>query len=99
MPTISRLNRAKGITGVLITPHMDEAAMAQGVGVLQKGKVAPDGTPKGGFSQVEILHGIGLAAPETVELCNDLNHQGFRLPLDCLDAEECARAIYDTLRT
>ena len=48
---------------------------------------------------MEILHGIGLAAPETVELCNDLNHQGFRLPLDCLDAEECARAIYDTLRT
>ena len=99
MVAISRLNREKGITVVLITHHMDEAAMAQRVVVLHKGKVALDGTPKEVFSQVEILHGIGLAAPETVELCNDLNHQGFRLPLDCLDPEECARAIYDTLRT
>ena len=99
MQTVSRLNREKGITVVLITHHMDEAALAQRVVVLHKGKVALDGTPKEVFSQVEILHGIGLAAPETVELCNDLNHQGFRLPLDCLDAEECARAIYDTLRT
>ena len=86
MQTVSRLNREKGITVVLITHHMDEAAMAQRVVVLHKGKVALDGTPKEVFSQVEILHGIGLAAPETVELCNDLNHQGFRLPLDCLDA-------------
>ena len=99
MQTVSRLNREKGITVVLITHHMDEAAMAQRVVVLHKGQVALDGTPKEVFSQVEVLHGIGLAAPETVELCNDLNHQGFHLPLDCLDAEECAQAIYDTLRT
>lgn len=99
MQTVSRLNREKGITVVLITHHMDEAAMAQRVVVLHKGQVALDGTPKEVFSQVEVLHGIGLAAPETVELCNDLNHQGFRLPLDRLNAEECAQAIYDTLRT
>ena len=35
---------------------------------MDKGKVAADGTPKEVFSQVELLHGIGLAAPETVEL-------------------------------
>lgn len=99
MQTVSRLNREKGITVVLITHHMDEAAMAQRVVVLHKGQVALDGTPKEVFSQVEVLHGIGLAAPETVELCNDLKHQGFHLPLDCLNAEECAQAIYDTLRT
>ena len=93
--TIARLNREKGITVVLITHHMDEAAKAQRVVVLDKGKVAADGTPKEVFSQVELLHGIGLAAPETVELCWELNQEGFDLPLDKLDPKECAQALYD----
>ena len=95
--TIGRLNREKGITVVLITHHMDEAAKAQRVVVLDKGKVAADGTPKEVFSQVELLHGIGLAAPETVELCWELNQEGFDLPLDKLDPKECAQALYDTV--
>ena len=93
--TIGRLNREKGITGVLITHHMDEAAKAQRVVVLDKGKVAADGTPKEVFSQVELLRDIGLAAPETVELCWELNQEGFDLPLDKLDPKECAQALYD----
>jgi len=93
--TIGRLNREKGITVVLITHHMDEAAKAQRVVVLDKGKVAADGTPKEVFSQVELLHGIGLAAPETVELCWELNQEGFDLPLDKLDPKECAQALYN----
>ena len=95
--TIGRLNREKGITVVLITHHMDEAAKAQRVVVLDKGKVAADGTPKEVFSQVELLHGIGLAAPETVELCWELNQEGFDLPLDKLDPKECAQALYDMM--
>ena len=91
--TISRLNREKGITVVLITHHMDEAARADRVVVLHKGRVTADGTPKEVFTQVELLHSIGLAAPETVELCRELNKQGFSLPLDALSEEECARAI------
>ena len=93
--TIGRLNREKGITVVLITHHMDEAAKAQRVVVLDKGKVAADGTPKEVFAQVELRHGIGLAAPETVELCWELNQEGFDLPLDKLDPKECAQALYD----
>ena len=95
--TIGRLNREKGITVVLITHHMDEAAKAQRVVVLDKGKVAADGTPEEVFSQVELLHGIGLAAPETVELCWELNQEGFDLPLDKLDPKECAQALYDMM--
>ena len=93
--TVSQLNKQKGITVVLITHHMDEAARADRVVVLHKGKVAADGTPKEVFSQVELLHGLGLAAPETVELCNELNGEGFDLPLDALSVEECAEAIYE----
>ena len=96
--TVSRLNREKGITVVLITHHMDEAAKADRVVVLDKGKVAADGTPRQVFSQVELLHGIGLASPETVELCWELNRQGYSLPLDALEPEECAQALYDLVK-
>ena len=96
--TIGRLNKEKGITVVLITHHMDEAAKAQRVVVLHKGKVAADGTPKEVFSQVELLHDIGLAAPESVELCWELNKQGFDLPLDKLDPNECAQTLLEMLK-
>ena len=94
MDTVLRLNREKGITVVLITHHMDEAAKAQRVVVLHKGKVAADGTPRQVFSQVELLHDLGLAAPDTAELCYALNNEGFSLPLDALETEECAQALY-----
>ena len=96
--TISRLNEEKGITVVLITHHMDEAAKAGRVVVLHKGKVAADGTPREVFSQVELLHDIGLAAPDAVELCWELNKAGFDLPLDKLDPEECAQVLFELLK-
>ena len=95
METITRLNKEKDITVILITHHMDEAAMAQRVIVLDRGNVAADGTPGEVFSQVELLHSIGLAAPETVELCWELNKLGYSLPLDHLNAEQCAQALLD----
>ena len=98
MQTISRLNREKGITVVLITHHMDEAAQADRVIVLHQGQVAADGTPKQVFSQVDLLHSIGLAAPETVELCFELNKSGYDLPLDKLSAEECAQILYEKVK-
>ena len=94
MDTVLRLNREKGITVVLITHHMDEAAQAQRVVVLHKGKIAADGSPEKVFSQVDLLHDIGLAAPDTVELCYELNKMGFSLPLDRLNADDCAQALY-----
>ena len=96
--TIGRLNKEKGITVVLITHHMDEAAKADRVVVMHKGGVAADGTPEEVFSQVELLHSIGLAAPESVELCWELNKQGFELPLDKLEPEKCAQALYDLVK-
>jgi energy-coupling factor transport system ATP-binding protein len=98
METVSRLSREKGITVILITHHMDEAAQAQRVVVLNKGHVAADGTPQEVFSQVELLHNIGLAAPETVELCYELNRVGFDLPLDQLSVEECAQTLYNAVK-
>ena len=98
MDTVLALNRDKGITVVLITHHMDEAARAQRVVVLHKGSVAADGTPEAVFSQVALLHSIGLAAPETVELCYALNQAGFSLPLTALNTENCAQALFDFVK-
>ncbi len=98
MQTITRLNREKGITVILITHHMDEAAQAQRVVVMHQGKIAADGAPKAVFSQVDLLHQIGLAAPDSVELCWKLNQEGFDLPLDKLNPEECAQALYERIK-
>ena len=99
METIRKLNADKNITVVLITHHMDEAAQAQRVIVLSKGQVAADGTPEEVFSQVELLHHIGLAAPDTVELCWELNKKGFDLPLDKLGSKDCAQVLYEAVKT
>ena len=96
--TVLKLNREKKITVVLITHHMDEAAKAQRVIVLDKGKVAADGTPEEVFSQVELLHSMGLAAPETVELLHQLNSEGADLPVDCLDIDDCAQILYKYIK-
>ena len=96
--TIKKLNKEKEITVVLITHHMDEAAQADRVVVLNQGTIAADGTPKEVFSQVELLHKIGLASPDSVELCYLLTQQGYRLPLTLLEPEECAQALYDWIR-
>ena len=98
MDTVIRLNREKGITVVLITHHMDEAAQCGRVVVMHRGKVAADGAPEEVFTKVELLHSLGLAAPETVELCHELNKLGFDLPLNKLDEKECAQALYDAVK-
>ena len=97
METISRLNREKGITVVLITHHMEEAAQADRVVVIHKGVLRADGKPREVFSNIEYMHELGLAAPETVELCHELNKLGFALPLDLLDTGDCAKALYKAL--
>ena len=98
METVKRLNREKGITVILITHHMDEAAQADRVVVIHKGVIRADGAPKDVFSDVEAIHALGLASPETVELCYELNKCGFSLPLDLLDTDECVQTLYEALK-
>ena len=98
METILRLNQQKNITVILITHHMEEAAQAQRVVVMHKGKVILDGPPKEVFTHVDELHRVSLAAPDTVELCKLLNENGFDLPMDRLDPEECAQMLYEVLK-
>ncbi len=97
METIARLNREKGITVILITHHMEEAARADRVVVIHKGVIRADGAPREIFSNIDYMHELGLAAPETVELCHAINSLGYDLPLDLLETESCAEALYRAL--
>ena len=98
LDTVQKLNREKGITIVLITHHIDEAALADRVVVMDSGSVVMDGTPKEILVRVEELQAIGLAAPHTVELLYGLRQDGFDVPLDALGIRECAAAIAGSLK-
>ncbi len=97
METVKRLNRENGVTVVLITHHMDEAAQADRLIVMSDGKIIADGPPREVFQDVEGLKAAGLTVPETVELLYELRREGLDLPLDALSDEECAKAIYALL--
>jgi len=94
LKTIRALNRDAGITVVLITHHMDEAAQADRLVVMAGGKVVADGAPKEVFQDVEGLRSVGLTVPETTGLLWELRQEGLDVPLDALSDEECAQALY-----
>ena len=97
MKTIKLLNREHGITVVLITHYMEEAAQADRVVVIDKGKILLDDVPKKIFSQVELLRSVGLDVPQTIELMYELKKSGLDVPDDLLYEEECAEYLFNML--
>ena len=95
LDTVKWLNKNKGITIVLITHHMDEAAMADRVVVMDSGSVVMDGPPREILVRMKELRAIGLDAPHTVELLHGLREDGLDVPLDALSVQACARAIVE----
>ncbi len=93
MSTIRRLNRENGITVVLITHYMDEAAQCDRVVVMDSGEIILDGTPKEVFSHVEQLKSVGLDVPQVTELVYELRKEGIELPDGIISVEECADAL------
>lgn len=76
MKTIKRLNRENGITIVLITHYMDEAAQADRVVVMDSGKVILDDVPSEVFSNVDKLREVGLDVPQSTQLMYLLQKSG-----------------------
>ena len=93
MSTIMRMNREQGITIVLITHYMDEAAKCGRVVVMDKGRVVLDDTPRKVFSHVEQVKEIGLDVPQVTELAWGLRRAGYDVPDDIITEEECVEAI------
>ncbi len=93
MDTIRRLNREKGITVVLITHYMEEAAQSDRIIVIDGGKVLMDDTPKAVFSQVETLKSVGLDVPQVTELAYLLRKEGIAIEKDIISTQECVEAL------
>lgn len=87
------LNAAEGITVVLITHYMEEIIHADKVFVMDKGKIAMQGTPREIFSHVEQLQELRLDVPQVTLLAHELQKKGINLPDGILTIEEFVESI------
>ena len=97
LDTVKRLNTEAGITVVLITHHMDEAAQADRLIVMHDGHVMADDRPEQVFQNVDGLRSLGLEVPEPVALLYELRQNGVDVPLTALTVDECAGVLKELL--
>ena len=93
MKIIGRMKNELGSTVILITHHMEEAALADRVVVMSDGQIVMDGPPRQIFTRVEELEALGLTVPGTVKLMWELRKRGLDVPLSTLTVDECAQAL------
>lgn len=93
MKTIRMLNRTYGITVVLITHYMEEAAQADRVIVMDDGKILLDDTPEEVFSHVEQMKQVGLDVPQVTELVYELRQCGLEMNSHIITEEDCIQAL------
>lgn len=85
---VRQLNKNDGMTIILITHHMEEAAIADTVIVLDQGKVAISGKPREVFSKIDEMKALKLELPQMMELSYRLHQKGKISRYDLLDIEE-----------
>ena len=90
---VRALNDVEGITVVLITHYMEEIIHADKVFVMDKGRIAMQGTPREIFSQVERLKQLRLDVPQVTLLAYELKQSGVKLPDGILTVEELAQEL------
>ncbi len=91
--TIKKLQRERGITVILITHYMNEAAQADRIIVIDGGRVLCDGTPREVFAKDELLYGAGLEAPQSSNLVKRLASAGAAVSGTVLCADEAAEIL------
>lgn len=90
--TIKKLH-AQGMTIILITHFMDEAAQAEKIFLMESGKIIKRGTPQEIFSDVKEIKKSGLDVPAPVELADRLRRKNFKLPKNILTAKDLKNAL------
>lgn len=93
MKTIKRLNSEFGITVILITHYMDEAAQAERVVVMDKGRIIMDDVPQKIFSQVDRMNEVGLDVPQVTQLAYELRKEGIDISLEVLTEDDVLKEI------
>lgn len=97
LKTIRRLNKDYGITIVLITHYMEEAAQADRVVVMDDGKIIMDDIPSNVFSQVDAMKKIGLDVPQVTELMYQLWKKDFDTDTHIINENDCVDALLKLL--
>ena len=87
----------QGMTIVLITHFMDEAAQADRIVVMNEGEILLDGTPHYVFQNAGLLWSVGLNVPQSTELMFLLRKEGYKVPLAVLTEDECISVLVDLL--
>ena len=90
---VRALNDVEKITVILITHYMEEVIYSDKVYVMDKGKIALQGTPKEIFSEVEKLKELRLDVPQVTLLAHELRKEGFPIPKGILNNEELREAL------
>ena len=93
MNTVHRLNEEEGISVVIITHYMSEAATADYVIVMDEGKIAMSGTPREVFTQVERVRALGLDVPPMTNLADMLRKDGIGIRADVLTVDEMVEEV------
>ena len=93
MKTIKEVNQKFGITIILITHYMDEAAQADRIIVMDKGEKVMEGVPREIFSQVQKIKSIGLDVPQVTELAYELQKEGVDISTEILNIDEMVNAL------
>lgn len=83
----------EGITVILITHFMEEAAMADRVIIMDGGEVKLDGTPSEVFDNAHELHEMNLGVPLAVDLAQRLRKKGIDVPQDVIDTDKMVEFI------
>ena len=93
MRTIKKLNKDHGITVVLITHFMEDAALADRVVVMSEGRIIREDSPKEIFSDIDGMRALELDVPPTTELCAILNKAGVDIASDTISPEDCVERL------
>lgn len=93
MSTVHRLNREEGISVVIITHYMSEAATADYLIVMDEGRIAMTGTPRDVFRQVEKVRALGLDVPPMTDLAHMLRADGVDMRADVLTVDEMVEEV------
>ena len=96
--TVHELNRAEGITVLLITHYMEEAIDADRIIVMDGGRIVMDGKPAEIFSRVKELKAYGLDVPQVTELAYELKEAGMPLTDGILTREQLVRELEPLLK-
>ena len=90
---VRALNDVEKVTVILITHYMEEIIHADKVFVMDRGKIAMQGTPGEIFSKVEKLKDLRLDVPKATLLAYELQKSGLPLPAGILSGKELVKEL------